>query len=55
MLSWAFLFLLLAIVSSVLGYAGIATAAVDIAKVLFLLFVALLVVDQLSRWLRRRR
>ena len=55
MLSWAFLFLVLAIVASVLGYAGIATAAVDIAKVLFLVFVVLLVVDQVSRLLRKQR
>jgi uncharacterized membrane protein YtjA (UPF0391 family) len=53
MLSWAFLFLVLGIVASVLGFAGIASAAVDIAKILFLLFVVLLLIDLVGRALRK--
>ena len=44
MLRTAILFLVLAIVAGVLGFAGISTAAVGIAKILFWLFVARFVV-----------
>lgn len=44
MLRMAMMFLVLALVAGVLGFAGIASAAVGIAKILFWLFIALFVV-----------
>lgn len=45
MLRMAMLFLVLALVAGVLGFGGIAIAAVGIAKILFWLFVVLFVVS----------
>ncbi len=44
LLKWAFLALIIALVAALFGYGGIAQGAVDIAKFLFFLFVALFVV-----------
>lgn len=44
MLRMAMLFLVLALVAGVLGFGGIASAAVGIAKILFWLFIVLFVV-----------
>jgi uncharacterized membrane protein YtjA (UPF0391 family) len=44
MLRWAILFLIVAIVAGVFGFGGIATAATDIARLLFVVFLALFVV-----------
>ncbi len=41
MLRWAAIFLLLAIVSAALGFGGIAAVAVDLARVLFFIFIVL--------------
>jgi len=52
MLRWAFIFLVVAILAAVLGFAGIMVAAAGIAKFLFYLFLVLfaisLVVGQLT-------
>lgn len=45
MLRMALLFLVLAVVAGVLGFGGIAIAAVGIAKLLFWLFVVLFIVS----------
>jgi uncharacterized membrane protein YtjA (UPF0391 family) len=55
MLSWALNFLGIALVAGVLGFAGIAGAPVGIAKLLFLIFVALFVVSLIMHALRGRR
>jgi uncharacterized membrane protein YtjA (UPF0391 family) len=39
MLSWAIVFLIVAIVAAVFGFGGLAGAAVGIAKALFFLFI----------------
>ena len=45
MLRWALIFLVIAIVAGVLGFAGIMVAAAGIAKLLFYLFVVLFVIS----------
>jgi uncharacterized membrane protein YtjA (UPF0391 family) len=45
MLSWAFLFLVLALAAALLGFGGIAASAASIAQVLFFVFLVLLVVS----------
>jgi uncharacterized membrane protein YtjA (UPF0391 family) len=44
MLSWAVTFLLIALVAAVLGFGGIAGASLEIAKVLFFLFIVLFLI-----------
>ena len=48
MLRWALGFLLLAVIAAVLGFGGIATFAVEIAKFLFVIFVILFVIALIS-------
>jgi len=45
MLRWALIFLVIAILAGVLGFAGITVAAAGIAKLLFYLFVVLFVIS----------
>jgi uncharacterized membrane protein YtjA (UPF0391 family) len=45
MLRWALIFLVVAILAGVLGFAGIMVAAAGIAKLLFYLFVVLFVIS----------
>ncbi len=49
MLGWALTFLLLAIVAAALGFGGIAGASAGIAKILFFVFLALLVITFVAR------
>lgn len=44
MLRWAILFLIVAIIAGVFGFGGIAAAATDIARLLFVVFLALFVI-----------
>ena len=44
MLSWAVVFLVIAIVAAIFGFGGIATTAVGIAKILFWVFLILFIV-----------
>jgi len=55
MLGWALTFLVLALVAGLLGFGGIAGAAVGIAKILFFVFLALLVFSLVAGALRGRR
>jgi uncharacterized membrane protein YtjA (UPF0391 family) len=48
MLYWALIFLLIAIVAGVLGFGRIAGAATDIARVLFFIFIVLLVLSLIA-------
>ncbi len=41
MLSWAVIFLIIAIIAAVFGFGGIAVAATGIAKILFFVFLIL--------------
>ena len=45
MLSWAFMFLILAIVAALLGFGGVAGIAATIAKILFVVFLIALVIS----------
>ncbi len=45
MLRWALLFLLVAIVAGIFGFAGVMVAAAGIAKLLFYVFLVLFVVS----------
>lgn len=45
MLRWALIFFVVAIVAAVFGFGGIAAGAVDIAKILFFLFLILFLVS----------
>jgi uncharacterized membrane protein YtjA (UPF0391 family) len=52
MLSWAFSFLLLAIIAGFLGFGGVAVISVEIARVLFVLFLVLFAAATLVHVLR---
>jgi uncharacterized membrane protein YtjA (UPF0391 family) len=52
MLNWAVTFFIIAIVSALLGFTSIAGSAIDIAKILFFVF---LVLSVLSFVLQRKR
>ena len=45
MLRWAFVFLIIAIVAGIFGFAGVMLAAAGIAKLLFYVFLVLFVVS----------
>ena len=45
MLNWAVTFFIIAIVAAVLGFTSIAGSAIDIAKILFFVFLVLAVVS----------
>lgn len=45
MLYWALVFFVVAIIAAVLGFGGIATSAVNIAQILFFLFLVLFLVS----------
>lgn len=45
MLTWAFLFLVVAIVAAIFGFGGIAATSAGIAKILFFVFLALFVIS----------
>ena len=53
MLRWAMIFLVIALVAALFGFGGIAGFAVDIAKFLFFVFLAIFVVALLMGLLRR--
>jgi uncharacterized membrane protein YtjA (UPF0391 family) len=45
MLSWAVTFLIIALIAAVLGFGGIAGTAIEIAKILFFVFLLLFVIS----------
>jgi len=45
MLRWAILFLIVAVIAAVFGFGGIAAAATDIARLLFVVFLVLFVIS----------
>ncbi len=54
MLRWSISFFILAIIAGVLGFGGIANASVDIAKILFFVFIVLFGISVLAAALRGR-
>jgi uncharacterized membrane protein YtjA (UPF0391 family) len=53
MLYWALVFLIIAILAGVLGFGGVAFAAVGIAKILFFVFLVLFIVSLVANVARR--
>lgn len=54
MLHYAFVFLVIALVAALLGFTGIAAGAVEIAKILFFVFLLLFVVSLVFGLMRRK-
>ena len=54
MLGWSIAFFIIAIASAALGFGGIAGTAAGIAKILFFIFLALLVISLVMQALRGR-
>jgi uncharacterized membrane protein YtjA (UPF0391 family) len=48
MLTWAFVFLIVAIIAGLLGFGGVASTATGIAKVLFFLFLVIFLVTTIA-------
>ena len=55
MLGWALTFLLVALVAAVLGFGGIATFAVDIAKIIFFVAIILFAIAAVVGLIRGQR
>ena len=56
MLKWTLIFFVIAIIASIFGFTGIAAGAASIAKVIFFIFLALVVISLiLGSTLFRRR
>ncbi|MDP1834970.1 MAG: DUF1328 domain-containing protein [Chlamydiales bacterium] len=55
MIRWAIVFLLIAIVAALFGFGGIAAGAVEIAKILFFIFIVLFLVMALGIFLKRNK
>ena len=49
MLHWSLMFLVLALIAAVLGFGGLAGAAIGIAKVLFFVFLVVWLIGLLTR------
>ncbi len=54
MLQFAALFLIIALIAALLGFTGIAAGAVEIAKILFFVFLLLFAVSLVLGLMRRR-
>ncbi len=54
MLGWAVTFLIIALIAAVLGFGGIATAAVEIAKIIFFVAIVLFVITAIFGFMRGR-
>lgn len=55
MFGWALTFLVVALIAAVLGFGGIATFAVDIAKIIFFVAIVLFVISAVIGLVRGRR
>ncbi|ACG76722.1 conserved hypothetical protein [Phenylobacterium zucineum HLK1] len=54
MLGWALTFLVVALIAGVLGFTTVAGAAVEIAKILFVVFLVLFLVSIVMHFVRGR-
>jgi len=54
MLGWAITFLIVALVAAVLGFGGIASFAVDIARIVFVVAIILFVISSVVALIRGR-
>lgn len=55
MLHYAIVFFVIALVAAVLGFTGIAAGAVEIARILFFVFIVLFVVSLIAGLLRGKK
>lgn len=55
MLYYAMVFFFIALVAAVFGFGGIAVGAVEIGKILFVLFLVMAVISTIVGLLRRKR
>jgi uncharacterized membrane protein YtjA (UPF0391 family) len=55
MLSWALVFLVVALIAGILGFTSIAGTAIGIAQILFFVFLVLFVVSAVVHMVRGRR
>lgn len=55
MLGWALTFLIVAIIAGVLGFGGVAAISVEIAQILFVVFLALFIIAAAVGAFRGRR
>ena len=53
MLSWVFIFLVLALIAGVLGFTGIVVVSVEIAKILFYIFLVMFFVTLIVHIIKR--
>jgi uncharacterized membrane protein YtjA (UPF0391 family) len=53
LLYWAAIFFIIALAAGLFGFAGISVAAVEIAKILFFVFLALFVVSLIASMITR--
>ena len=53
MLYWAAVFFIIALVAAIFGFGGIAGGAMDIARILFFVFLILFIVSLLTGMLRK--
>lgn len=54
MLGWAIGFLILALIAALFGFGGVAVVSVEIAQILFFVFLALLVISLVAHAVRGR-
>ena len=54
MLGWALTFLIIALIAAVLGFGGIASFAVEIAKIIFFVAIVLFVISAIFGVIRGR-
>lgn len=54
MLQWAFTFLVLALVAAFLGFGGVAAISIEIARILFVVFIVLFIVAAVVHAMRGR-
>ncbi len=55
MLGWAVLFLVIALVAGALGFGGVASASMEIAQIVFWIFIVLFVVSLIYSLISGRR
>lgn len=55
MLGWALTFLIVAIIAAILGFGGIAGAAIGIAKIIFFVAIILFVISAVMGFVSGRR
>lgn len=55
MLQWAFIFLVLAIIAGAFGFGGVAGTSMAMAKILFLVFLALFIISAVMHVIKGKK